>query len=58
MSIDVETSRIDSGCSLEKAFTKLICMRPSVVLCQTIDQVYSCHGSVCDPLTKTPNTSC
>ena len=24
----VETPRIDSGCSLEKEFTKLICMNP------------------------------
>ena len=28
VAIDVETLRIDSGCSLEKEFTKLICMNP------------------------------
>ena len=28
VSIDVETLRIDSGCSLEKEFTKLLCMNP------------------------------
>ena len=26
--IGVETPRIDSGCSLEKEFTELICMNP------------------------------
>ena len=30
--IGVETLRIDSGCSLEKEFTELICMNPSMVL--------------------------
>ena len=28
VAIDVETLRIDSGCSLEKEFTKLLCMNP------------------------------
>ena len=28
ITIGVETLRIDSGCSLEKEFTKLICMNP------------------------------
>ena len=28
VAISVETSRIDSGCSLEKEFTKLIYMNP------------------------------
>ena len=28
IAIDVETLRIDSGWSLEKEFTKLICMNP------------------------------
>ena len=28
MAIDVETPRIDSGCSLEKEFTELIRMNP------------------------------
>ena len=28
IAIDVETLMIDSGCSLEKEFTELICMNP------------------------------
>ena len=28
VAIGVETPRIDSGCSLEKEFTELICMSP------------------------------
>ena len=28
VAIDVETLRIDSGCSLEKEFIELICMTP------------------------------
>ena len=28
IAIGVETLRIDSGCSLDKEFTKLICMNP------------------------------
>ena len=28
ITIGVETLRIDSGCSLEKEFTELICMNP------------------------------
>ena len=28
VAIDVETQRIDRGCSLEKEFTELICMNP------------------------------
>ena len=28
IAIGVETLRIDSGCSLEKEFTELICMNP------------------------------
>ena len=28
IAISVETLRIDSGCSLEKEFTELICMNP------------------------------
>ena len=28
VTISVETPRIDSGCSLEKEFTELICMNP------------------------------
>ena len=32
IAIGVETLRIDSGCSLEKEFTELICMNPWMVL--------------------------
>ena len=49
--IGVETQRIDIGCSLEKEFTKLIRINPLMVLCQIVNQVYSCHGSVRGPLT-------
>ena len=51
MAIGVKTPKINSGCSLEKEFTKLICMSPWMVLCQTVNQVYSCHNWVLGPLT-------
>ena len=51
VAIGVETPRIDSGCSLEKEFTELICMNPLIVLCQIVNQVDSCHGCVRGPLT-------
>ena len=51
IAIDVETLRIDSGCSLEKEFTELICMNPRMVLYLTVNQVDSCHGCVCGLLT-------
>ena len=51
VAIVVETPRIDSGCSLEKEFTKLIWMNPWTVLCQIVNQVDSCHGCVRGPLT-------
>ena len=51
VTIGVETPRIDSGCSLEKEFTKLIHMNHLMVLCQIVNQVYSCHGCVHSPLT-------
>ena len=51
IAIDVETLRIDSGCSLEKEFTELIYMNSGMVLYQTVNQVDSCHGCVCGPLT-------
>ena len=50
VAIDVETSTIDSGCSLENEFTELIHMNPLMVLCQTVNQVDSCHGFVLGPL--------
>ena len=51
IAIDVETLRIDNGCYLEKEFTKLIRMNPCMVLYLTVNQVDSCHGCVCGPLT-------
>ena len=51
VAIGVETLRIDSGCSLEKDFTKLIHMNPWMVLYLTFNRVDSCHGCVCGPLT-------
>ena len=51
IAIGVETLRIDSGFSLEKEFTELICMNPRMVLYITVNQVDSCHGCVCGPLT-------
>ena len=51
IAIGVETLRIDSGCSLEKEFTQLIRMNPSMVLYLTVNQVDSCHDCVCGPLT-------
>ena len=49
--IDVETLMIDSGCALEKEFIELICMNPLMVLYLFVNQVDSCHGCVCGPLT-------
>ena len=46
VSIDVETQRIDSGCSLEKGFTKLIHMNPLIVLYLSVNQVVPCYGYV------------
>ena len=51
VTIDVETLRIDSGCSLEKWFTELICMNPWMLLYVIVNQFDSCHGCVCGPLT-------
>ena len=51
IAIGVETLRIDSGCSLEKEFTELICMNPWMVLYLTVNQVDLCHDCVCGPLT-------
>ena len=50
MAIDVGTPMIDSGCSLEKEFTELIHTNPWMVLCQTVNQVDSCHNCVRGPL--------
>ena len=51
VAIGVETPRIDSGCSLEKEFTELICMNPGMLLWPIFNQVDSCHSCVHDPLT-------
>ena len=51
IAIGVETLRIDSGYSLEKEFTELIHINPWMVLYLTVNQVDSCHGCVCGPLT-------
>ena len=52
MVIGVETSKIDSECSLEKESTELILINPWMVLCQTINGVDSCHDCVRSPLTR------
>ena len=39
IAIGVETLMIDSWCSLEKEFTKLMCMNPGIVLYITVNQV-------------------
>ena len=51
VAIGVETPRIDSGCSLKKEFTELIRLNPSMVLCQIVNQVDTCHGCIRGPLT-------
>ena len=51
VTINVETLMMDSGCSLEKKFIKLICINPSIVLYLIVNQVDLCHGCVCGPLT-------
>ena len=51
IAIGAETLRIDSGCSLDKEFTELIRMNPCMVLYLIVNQVDSCHGCVCGPLT-------
>ena len=49
--VGVEILRIDSRCSLEKEFTELICMNPSIILYLTVNHVDSCHGCVYNSLT-------
>ena len=51
IAIGVETLKIDSGCSLDKEFTELICMNSRMILYQTINHVDSFHSCVCGPLT-------
>ena len=38
--ITVETIKIDTGCSLEKEFTELICMNSLMVVYLIVNQVY------------------
>ena len=42
---------MDSGCSLEKEFTKFIIMNSWMVLYLIVNQVDSYHGCVCGPFT-------
>ena len=51
VAIVIETPMINSGWSLEKEFTKLICMNPLMVLCQSVNHVDSCRDYVHGPLT-------
>ena len=51
VAIGVQTLGLNSGCSLEKEFTELIRMNPSMVLNMSVNQVDSCHDCVCGPLT-------
>ena len=46
MTISVETSRIDSGCTLAKEFTILICMTSLMISYLIFNQVNLCHGSL------------
>ena len=51
IAIGVQTLMIDSGSSLEKEFIELIHMNRLMILYLTVNQVDSCHGCVCGPLT-------
>ena len=51
VAISIETSSIDSRCSLEKEFTKFICMNPSMELYLLENQTDSYHGCVYSHLT-------
>ena len=46
-----ETLGIDSRCSLEKEFIEFIHANTLMALYVTVNQVDSCHGYVCGPLT-------
>ena len=49
VTIIVETLGIDSRRTLEKEFAELIRMNLLMVLYLIFNQVYSCHGCVCNP---------
>ena len=51
LAIHVETLRIDSWCSLEKEFAKFDSYESLNDIYLTVNQVDSCHGCVCGPLT-------
>ena len=51
VTIGIETPMIDSGCSLDKEFTKLIRMNPWILFYQIVNQIDSCYGYVHGPLT-------
>ena len=48
VAISIETLRKDSECFLEKEVTKLIRMNHIYII---VNQINSCHGCVCGPLT-------
>ena len=58
VAVSVETLRIDNECFLAKEFIELIYMNPRMVLCQTVNQVDSCHNCLRGPLTWAPKISC
>ena len=39
VAIGMETQRIDSGCSLEKKFTELICMNPLMLIIKNENEI-------------------
>ena len=51
VAIHVKTQHIYSGCSLEKVFIKFIHKNLVMVIYVVGNQVDSCHGCVCGPLT-------
>ena len=42
INISIATSKINSGCCLEKEFTKLIYMNPVIIFYIIVNQVTSC----------------
>ena len=51
VAIGMERLSINSGCFLEDESTQFIRMNPQIELYLTVNQVYSCPGCVCGPLT-------
>ena len=52
VAIGVKILRIDIGCSLEKEFTRLICISLLMILYLIVNHVDSFHGYVCGRLTS------